>query len=69
MSDIFDHEIDAFESIMDTLEDSPVDIYVLACKSAEEDALFMDKFLEEECDSDMSASNNWGATLIPKFKG
>ena len=26
MSDIFDHELDAFESIMDTLEDSPADL-------------------------------------------
>ena len=26
MSDIFDHELDAFESIMDQLEDSPADL-------------------------------------------
>ncbi len=26
MSDIFDHELDAFHSLMDTLEDSPADL-------------------------------------------
>ena len=26
MSDIFDHELDAFESLMDQFEDSPIDL-------------------------------------------
>jgi hypothetical protein len=26
MSDIFDHELDAFDSFMDTFEDSPIDV-------------------------------------------
>ncbi len=36
MSDIFDHEIDAFESIMDTLEDSPDDLIEIRSKEEED---------------------------------